>query len=203
MERIINLELEEGSLIWRCKNYFLFSYYCAGIRAADLIQLRWRNVTENGRLHYQMGKNHKDRDLLLVDQALDILRYYHNDDVKPDDYIFPLLDNEAPFAKFVTQANKDRMKPELRHQLYQQISAKNALINKYLKKIAEKAEITTNLTMHGLRHSFAVNLLNNGANIKTVASLLGHAGLKHTEKYTRAVDSLKREAIDSLPDISF
>ena len=45
------------------------------------------------------AKNHKDRDLLLVDQALDILRYYHNDDVKPDDYIFPLLDNEAPFAK--------------------------------------------------------------------------------------------------------
>lgn len=57
--------------------------------------------------------------------------------------------------------------------------------------------------IHLARHSFAVNLLNNGANIKTVASLLGHAGLKHTEKYTRAVDSLKREAIDSLPDISF
>lgn len=59
MERIIALELEEGSLIWHCKNYFLFSYYCAGIRAADLIQLRWRNVTENGRLHYQMGKTTK------------------------------------------------------------------------------------------------------------------------------------------------
>ena len=29
MERIIALELEEGSLIWHCKNYFLFSYYCA------------------------------------------------------------------------------------------------------------------------------------------------------------------------------
>ena len=81
-----------------------------------------------------MGRTIKTGDLLLVDQALDILRYYHNDDVKPDDYIFPLLDNEAPFAKFVTQADKDRMKPELRHQLYQQISAKNALINKYHKK---------------------------------------------------------------------
>lgn len=44
--------------------------------------------------------------------------------------------------------------------------------------------------------------VHNGANIKTVVSLLGHAGLKHTEKYTRAVDSIKREAIDSLPDIS-
>ena len=35
---------------------------------------------------------------------------------------------------------------------------------------------------HLARHSFAVNILNNGANIKTVASLLGHSGLKHTEK---------------------
>jgi site-specific recombinase XerD len=42
-----------------------------------------------------------------------------------------------------------------------------------------------------------VNILNNGANIKTVASLLGHSGLKHTEKYTRAVDSLKEAAINN------
>ena len=54
---------------------------------------------------------------------------------------------------------------------------------------------------HCARHSFAVNILNNGANIKTVASLLGHSGLKHTEKYTRAIDSLKQEAINSLPEL--
>lgn len=53
------------------------------------------------------------------------------------------------------------------------------------------------------RHSFAVNILNNGANIKTVASLLGHSGLKHTEKYTRAVDKLKEEAINSLLGLKF
>ena len=40
-------------------------------------------------------------------------------------------------------------------------------------------------------------LNNNGANIKPVASLLGHRGLKHTEKYTRAVDKLKEDAINS------
>jgi len=56
---------------------------------------------------------------------------------------------------------------------------------------------------HCTRHSFAVNILNNGANIKTVASLLGHSGLKHTEKYTRAVDKLKEEAINSLPELKF
>ena len=193
MERIIALELEEGSLIWHCKNYFLFSYYCAGIRAADLIQLRWRNVTENGRLYYQMGKNHKDRDLLLVDQALDILRHYHNDDVKPDDYIFPLLDNGAPFAKFVTQADKDRMKPELRHQLYQQISAKNALINKYLKKIAEKAEITTNLTMHISRHAFAHIAQEADAESSAIKNILGHSNLATTERYMGSFDTAKTD----------
>ncbi len=40
-----------------------------------------------------------------------------------------------------------------------------------------------------------------GANIKTVASLLGHSGLKYTEKYTRAVDELKQKAINSLPEL--
>lgn len=55
--------------------------------------------------------------------------------------------------------------------------------------------------MHCARHSFAVNILNNGANIKTVASLLGHSGIQHTEKYTRAVDELKQKAINSLPEL--
>jgi len=48
-------------------------------------------------------------------------------------------------------------------------------------------------------HTFVVNILNNGANIKTVASLLEHSGLKYTEKYTLAVDRLKGNAINSLP----
>lgn len=193
MNRIIALELEPGSLIWHCKNYFLFSYYCAGIRAADLIQLRWRNVTESGRLHYQMGKNHKDRDLVLVEQALEILSYYHSEDVTPDDYIFPLLDSKDPYAKFVTQADKDRMKPDMRHQLYKHISAKNALINKYLKKIAEKAEVTTNLTMHISRHAFAHIAQEAGAESSAIKNILGHSNLATTERYMGSFDTTKTD----------
>lgn len=70
---------------------------------------------------------------------------------------------------------------------------------KALRHWTAKAGINKHITWHCGRHSFAVNILNNGANIKTVASLLGHSGLQHTEKYTRAIDSLKREAIESLP----
>lgn len=193
MERIINLELEEGSLIWHCKNYFLFSYYCAGIRAADLIQLRWGNVTGSGRLHYQMGKNHKERDLLLVEQAVEILRHYHRKDAKATDYIFPLLSNDAEYAGYVTQADKDRMKPELRHKMYQDISSKNALINKYLKKIAEKAEIAKPLSMHISRHSFAHIAQEAGAESSAIKNILGHSNLATTERYMGSFDTSKTD----------
>ena len=72
---------------------------------------------------------------------------------------------------------------------------------KALRHWTAKAGITKHITWHCGRHSFAVNILNNGANIKNVASLLGHSGLQHTEKYTRAVDSLKEAAINSLPEL--
>lgn len=72
---------------------------------------------------------------------------------------------------------------------------------KALKHWVKRAGINKHISWHCARHSFAVNILNNGANIKTVASLLGHSGLKHTEKYTRAIDSLKQEAINSLPEL--
>ena len=74
---------------------------------------------------------------------------------------------------------------------------------KSLKRWVKRANINKNISWHCARHSFAVNILNNGANIKTVASLLGHSSLKHTEKYTRAIDSLKQEAINSLPELKF
>ena len=74
---------------------------------------------------------------------------------------------------------------------------------KSLRRWTKRAGIKKHISWHCARHSFAVNILNNGANIKTVASLLGHSGLKHTEKYTRAVDSLKEAAINSLPPLKF
>ena len=85
------------------------------------------------------------------------------------------------------------MKPELRHQLYQQISAKNALINKYLKKIAEKAEITTNLTMHISRHAFAHIAQEAGAESYAIKNILGHSNLATTERYMGSFGTSKTD----------
>lgn len=72
---------------------------------------------------------------------------------------------------------------------------------KSVKVWVRRAGINKHISWHCARHSFATNILDAGANIKTVASLLGHSGLRYTEKYTRVVDSRKREAISSLPKL--
>lgn len=75
--------------------------------------------------------------------------------------------------------------------------------NQQLKKWVAMAGIQKKISWHCSRHSFAVNLLSNGANIKTVADLMGHSSITMTEKYLHVVDSLKQDAIHSLGSISY
>ncbi|MBQ9666648.1 MAG: tyrosine-type recombinase/integrase [Bacteroidaceae bacterium] len=60
------------------------------------------------------------------------------------------------------------------------------------------AGIKKHITWHCARHSFGVNALSAGADIKTVADILGHSTITMTERYTRAVDALKEKAIDAV-----
>ena len=74
--------------------------------------------------------------------------------------------------------------------------------NKTLQAWVKRAGIDKYITWHCARHSFAVNLLTSDErpDIKTVSSTLGHSSLKHTEKYTRVVDELKKKAVNALPE---
>lgn len=71
------------------------------------------------------------------------------------------------------------------------------ILNKWVKR----ANIHKHITFHCARHSFITNIMANGANIKTAASLAGHSTTRHTEKYVHIIDELKQKAVDSLPDI--
>ncbi len=75
--------------------------------------------------------------------------------------------------------------------------------NIHLKRWVAEAGIKKKITWHCSRHSFAVNLLSNGANIKTVSDLLGHSSIVITEKYLHVIDSLKQDAIRSLGSINY
>jgi len=195
IKKIEELELPNASLIWNCRNYFLFSFYMAGIRAGDLIQLRWNNITSDDRLEYRMGKNQKDRSIFIHPKAKGILNLYDKKDRKSTDFIFPLLDIEAPYTKAFSSEQKATMPPEMVKKLNDMVGSKNALINKYLKKIAALAEIEKNITFHISRHSFARIAMEKKVDNVHLKNILGHSSLKITEGYMGSFDNSETDLV--------
>lgn len=66
-------------------------------------------------------------------------------------------------------------------------------VQRHIKKYAAKAGITSKVTPHTLRHVFATDLLTNGADLRSVQALLGHASINTTQIYTHVTDSHLRE----------
>ena len=66
-------------------------------------------------------------------------------------------------------------------------------IQRHLKRYVARAGITSVVTPHTLRHAFATDLLSNGADIRSVQQLLGHASINTTQIYTHITDSHLRE----------
>ena len=72
---------------------------------------------------------------------------------------------------------------------------------KELQKWTSETGISKHITWHCARHTFASNILMNGADVRVTASLLGHSSLCYVERYTRAVDHKKYQAINTLPSV--
>ena len=152
---------------------FIFCLYC-GLRWCDVKDLTYSNVDySNKLLKFEQAKTKGHSSASSV--------------------VIPLNDGLLNLIGDPTEGKDSLIFPLPSH----------TMCLKALSHWVKRANIDKHITWHCARHSFAVNILNNGANIKTVASLLGHSGLRHTEKYTRAVDSLKQEAINSLPELKF
>ena len=152
---------------------FIFCLYC-GLRYCDVRELTFANVDYSNRL--LIFEQHKTKGHSAKSGV----------NIPLNDGLLNLIGQPAD--------------PENRAELIFKLPSYTMCI-KSLQRWVKSAGINKHITWHCGRHSFAVNILNNGANIKVVSSLLGHSGLKHTEKYTRAVDSLKQDAINSLPEL--
>lgn len=166
VNKIEQLELEEGTSMWHSKNVWLFSFYFAGIRITDVLNLKWSDFIDE-RLVYVMHKNDKPVSLKIPDKALKIIEYYKKGKQSKDDFVFP-------FLKVADIKNRE--------DLY--VKARNAtsLFNKYLKRIASKCGIEKNLSNHIARHTFG-NIAGDKISPLMLQKLYRHSDLKTTIGY--------------------
>ena len=171
IQALINCHYENENPMVR--RAFIFCLYC-GLRFCDVKDLTYKNVDYSNKLlkfEQNKTKGHSSASGVVIPL---------------NDGLLSII-GEPP-----ADGNKDML-------IFNLPSYESCC--KSVKRWVKRSGIDKHISWHCARHSFAVNILNNGANIKTVAGLLGHSGLKHTKKYTRAVDKLKEEAINSLPEL--
>lgn len=120
------------------------------------------------------GKGDKIRVVFLSDRAKDTLRRYLDKRADIDDALFIQLSPSGNAAD-ARRGGTRRLTPRS--------------IERLVKHYATKAGITRVVTPHVIRHSFATDLLQNGADIRSVQALLGHAHIATTQVYTHVTDS--------------
>ena len=76
-----------------------------------------------------------------------------------------------------------------------------SIIYKYLQDWGKRAGIEKHLIFHMSRHTCATLLLYYGADLYTVSKILGHTSIKSTQIYAKVVDSMKRKAVDNIPEL--
>jgi len=179
---IEELDLEEGTSLWHTRNYFLFSFYNAGIRVGDLMKLKRGDIyvsEDEIRLRYLMNKTRKNakpkwKNIKQLPQAIEILEAYNFREKKPKEFLFPILDT--------TKNLKDPMVFDKDKQ------SKTAMMNRDLDDIAGLADIEENVTTHIARHSFANFARKKGMSLYSISKALAHSNLKTTEQYLNSFD---------------
>ena len=68
---------------------------------------------------------------------------------------------------------------------------------------ARRAGIDKHITFHCARHTFGTLLAYYETDMLTISKLLGHTSLKHTQRYTRVAEELKRKAVNAIPHLNF
>ncbi|RJX23649.1 MAG: site-specific tyrosine recombinase XerD [Dethiobacter sp.] len=149
--------------------------YATGIRVSELVSLSLNNVNiKMGFLRCE-GKGNKERMIPLGSVAIRSLQeYLQHARLK-------LLKQKDEKALFINQHGK-----RLTRQGFWKI----------LKKYALKAGFSTEITPHTLRHSFATHLLENGADLRSVQEMLGHADISTTQIYTQITRRKIKEIYD-------
>lgn len=150
--------------------------FSSGLRVSELVNLNRDHVNLDRREFSVRGKGQKDRPVFISSQAADWLERYLA--VRRDNF-HPLFIHYSGSKSALDDGRYTRLTPRS--------------VQRLVKRYAKIAGITKDVTPHTLRHSFATDLLINGADLRSVQALLGHADISTTQVYTHITDpQLKR-----------
>lgn len=149
-------------------------FFSTGLRVSELCSLNQDSIDLSRDEFPVRGKGEKVRLVFLSEAAKKVLREYLNKRKDMDEALFVGL---SEINK--TEKNDKRLTPRS--------------VERIIKKYAIKAGITKKVTPHTLRHSFATDLLQNGADIRSVQMMLGHSSVSTTQIYTHVTDKHLRD----------
>lgn len=149
--------------------------YATGLRVTELVKLPSRAVDEEHRFLTVIGKGDKERMVPLNDSARDAMAVFREQTQiyrgQPSKWLFPSFGKSGHFTR--------------------QAFARD------LKDLAVAAGIpASKASPHVLRHAFASHLLHNGADLRAVQQLLGHADISTTQIYTHVLDERLRQLVE-------
>ena len=152
-------------------NVMLELLYATGLRVSELVTLRRAAVLEDA--HYLMvtGKGGRDRMVPLTDRARDALIAWKKH-LEPGLFLFPAAGMEGHLSR--------------------QVFARE------LKSLGARAGIASSrLSPHVIRHAFASHLLQGGADLRAVQTLLGHQDISTTQIYTHVLDERLKQLVET------
>lgn len=141
--------------------------FSTGLRVSELAKLNHDQVNLERREFGVIGKGGRARIVFVSDRAADWIKRYMD---KRQDVFKPLFIRYS--GKTVEENGGEKMRLTVRS------------IERIVKKYVRKARIPVDATVHTLRHSFATDLLTNGADIRSVQEMLGHKNIATTQIYT-------------------
>lgn len=167
---------EEVGLRDRAILELLFS---SGLRVSELVNLNRDHVNTKRREFMVRGKGQKDRPVFVGKSAAEHV----------DEYLDSRMDNLPPLFLSYSRNNISSITGD-----YRRLSARS--IQRMISKYARLAGITKHVSPHTMRHSFATDLLMNGADIRSVQTMLGHSSIATTQVYTHVTDQHLREVYE-------
>ena len=181
VQKFINVDLTNHQRLINARNYFVFSFYTRGMNFADMMKLRWNDVSDD-RIYYIRSKTKTNFQIKILPPVQEILEYYKSRKNETN-YVFPILLKEELTPAQVENRKKKTLKQ----------------YNKDLKEIAALCEINKSVSSYVARHSYANCLKQKGVSTDIISESMGHQNVAITQAYLKELDnSLIDDAMEIL-----